>query len=112
MSSELLTTIVNGVTGLIGACIGAWFTLWLQSKKERVKRLEDQKLYVEYHAIKQDKEGYYIPGYGRIINSAPPALSKHPEVVKRKRKVAFICHSVRASDGDVEEYVIGPSMPI
>ena len=117
MSSELWASIIGGVTGIVGACIGAWFTLWLQSRNERIKMLDDRRLYVELSAVKRDEEGYFIPGYGRILqtwdeSSGSNPLHQMPEVKKRKGKVALICHDRTPADSTVPYYVIGRIMPL
>lgn len=125
-SKDVWIAVINGCVGLVGAIIGAWFTLWQQSLKERIRRIDGKYLSVDYKAIKRDKEGYYIPGYGRILSGRGYVPVGVPQETKQKpwsiddvagvkelnRKVAFICQDSTAAASTVPQYVIVRVVPI
>lgn len=126
---EFWSTLANGLVGLLSACIGAYYTLWLQAKKERVKRQDHETLYVEYSVIKTDTEGFYIPGYGRIISIAyapvtetdrkdgigrkrPPMKSELPRPKSGSKNIAYICRKCSSIGSEVPQYFIGHIVPL
>jgi hypothetical protein len=105
--------------GILAAIAGSFLiacltlsALWLQSIGNRIRPLDAERLYVEYSAIRRDKEGYFIPCYGRLISNKLPELEKHPEVVRCKGKVALIC-DLRTPENDGRLfYVVSRVVPI
>lgn len=114
---EFWSAFANAIVGLISACIGAYYTLWLQSRKERIKRRDDKTLYVELSAIKRDHEGFYIPGYGRIVNTKPeshgePKENELPGIVNGNKNIAYICCERTPGMSMIPHYVISSIVPL
>jgi len=111
---ELVLVLISGVMGLIGAIVGARFTLFMQEKKERVQWREGYKreriLYVEFSVIKkQGPNNYYVPGYGRFLEYSDETYEKAKEDLGGR--IAYLCSDATATDGkevEIIPYVIVP----
>lgn len=121
---DFWTTLANGLVGLLSACIGAKYTLWLQSRNDLIKRIDDKTLLVAYKAIRCDSEGLYIPGYGRILSDNDANtnldLKSKKAIAKdvllgdkpRQKNVAFYFYDRTAGSSDVVQYAIGRKVPL
>lgn len=118
---DFWTTLANGLVGLISACIGAKYTLWLQARNDQIKRIDDKTLLVAYKAIKSDSDGLYIPGYGRILDFSTNSNSTTTKKVKKdvllgddpqRKNVAFYFRDSTAASSDVVQYAIGRKVPL
>ncbi len=107
--------LANGAVGLfsgaVGAVIGAKYTLWLQDQRDRVRRINDEVIYVEYSVIKADGQGLYIPGYGRILDGYK-TKEELPGAKEYSGKLAYYCTDRSAANGKVIQYAIHRYAPL
>jgi hypothetical protein len=112
---------------VIGAIVGAASIIFvynilfppsqaLLSQNQSIRSLDEGRVYVELRALRQDEKGYFIPGYGRILqtweNTDVDPLRQMPEVRRWKGKVALICHDKKEVADDVRKYVIEHIVPL
>lgn len=103
-----MTILSSFVMPVVTAALTARLTLWLESKKNLVKRLDEKTLQVQYKALRKDKEGYFIPGEGRLdIHEKAFA-----EARKQRGRIAFICKDVTGIGEAVPHYRVGRMMPL
>lgn len=106
MLNAVWNTVGSGAVGLASACIGASYTLWLQSRKDRIKQRDEETLYVECRAIKKNKQGFYIPGRGQL------QIDRNELIQAKKRRMAFLCCEITPIDADIPIYCVERTVPI
>jgi hypothetical protein len=107
MKEIWLNIIVPLIAAIGGGAIGSIITIRAQAKKEQIQIQGDQ-LRVEFRAIRRDKDGYFIPGAGRISLDEVT----YNEYKRGGGKVAFMCENVTALADMVPNFVIVAEMPL
>jgi len=109
MWTNLAMNLVTTLAGVVaGAFIGAWVTLWVEARKGQVKWINEKTLQVAFKAIKKDRDGYYIPGEGRIdLSDELVAQAK-----RRKGRVAYQCRDARAVKDPTPYFVVVLEVPL
>lgn len=124
---SLIESIPSGIATSGSVLLGSMFIMpWIvlliegwseKHPKRQVKkifRLGYETLYVEYEMVTYDKEGYFIPDYGRIVGIHPPELEENEMIKERGGKVILICKA--RGEGNSEspwpQYVISEIKPL
>jgi hypothetical protein len=101
-------------TSIGGSILSAWLTAkhtWkIEQRKGQVRVLDKDSLYVEFAALRKDKQGYYIPGHGRMEIKD---MDQFMLIVKQhKKRVGFHCRRIDGIGNTSPIYGLGKVVPL